>query len=92
MFGSVKLVRGLVSWSNVIESGRSLNQLVNTVHGALTVKAGEINITLDCDQSMLLFFKGSCILLLYSRIKSVKNSSYDAEICDILKMNPMKSR
>jgi len=37
MFGSVKLVRGLVSWSNVIESGRSLNQLVNTVHGALTV-------------------------------------------------------
>ncbi len=37
MFGSVKLIRGLVSWSNVIESGRSLNQLVNTVHGALTV-------------------------------------------------------
>ncbi len=37
MFGSVKLVRGLVSWSNVIESGRSKNQLVNTVHGALTV-------------------------------------------------------
>jgi len=37
MFGSVKLVRGLVSWSNVIESGRSLNQLVNTVHGALAV-------------------------------------------------------
>ena len=37
MFGSVKLIRGLVSWSNVIESGRSLNQLVNTVHGALTI-------------------------------------------------------
>ncbi len=37
MFGSVKLVRGLVSWSNLIESGRSKNQLVNTVHGALTV-------------------------------------------------------
>ncbi|NQT01022.1 MAG: hypothetical protein HQ580_03270, partial [Planctomycetes bacterium] len=37
MFGSVKLIRGLVSWSNVIESGRSLNQLVNTVHGALKV-------------------------------------------------------
>jgi len=37
MFGSIKLVRGPVSWSNVIESGRSLNQLVNTVHGALTV-------------------------------------------------------
>jgi len=37
MFGSVKLIRGLVSWSNVIESGRSMNQLVNTVHGALTV-------------------------------------------------------
>jgi len=37
IFGSVKLIRGLVSWSNIIESGRSLNQLVNTVHGALTV-------------------------------------------------------
>jgi hypothetical protein len=37
IFGSIKLVRGLNSWSNVIESGRSLNQLVNTVHGALTV-------------------------------------------------------
>ncbi len=37
LFGSVKLRRGLVSWSNVIESGRSKNQLVNTVHGALTV-------------------------------------------------------
>ncbi len=37
LFGSVKLIRGLVSWSNVIESGRSLNQLVNTVHGALAV-------------------------------------------------------
>jgi len=37
MFGSIKLVRGLVSWSNVIELGRCQNQLVNTVHGALTV-------------------------------------------------------
>ena len=37
MFGSIKLVRGLNSWSNIIESGRSKNQLVNTVHGALTV-------------------------------------------------------
>ena len=37
MFESIKLVRGLVSWSNVIELGRSQNQLVNTVHGALTV-------------------------------------------------------
>jgi dienelactone hydrolase len=37
MFRSVKLIRGLVSWSNIIESGRSKNQLVNTVHGALTV-------------------------------------------------------
>ena len=37
IFGSIKLVRGLVSWSNVIELGRSQNQLVNTVHGALTV-------------------------------------------------------
>jgi dienelactone hydrolase len=37
LFGSVKLVRSLVSWSNLIELGRSYNQLVNTVHGALTV-------------------------------------------------------
>jgi hypothetical protein len=37
MFESIKLVRGLVSWSNVIKLGRSNNQLVNTVHGALTV-------------------------------------------------------
>jgi dienelactone hydrolase len=36
LFGSVKLIRGLVSWSNVIELGQSRNQLVNTVHGALT--------------------------------------------------------
>ena len=37
LFGSVRLVRGLISWSNVIELGRSRNQLVNAVHGALTV-------------------------------------------------------
>jgi dienelactone hydrolase len=37
LFSSVKLSRSLVSWSNVVESGRSYNQLVNTVHGALTV-------------------------------------------------------
>lgn len=37
LFGSVKLVRGLTSWSNIIELGRSRNQLVNAVHGALTV-------------------------------------------------------
>jgi len=37
MFGSIKLMRGLASWSNVIEMGLSNNQLVNTVHGALTV-------------------------------------------------------
>jgi dienelactone hydrolase len=36
LFGSVKLVHSLISWSNVIESGRSFNQQVNTVHGALT--------------------------------------------------------
>jgi len=36
LFGSVKLVRGLVSWSNVIELAQSRNQLVNAVHGALT--------------------------------------------------------
>ncbi|MHC4728712.1 MAG: alpha/beta hydrolase family protein, partial [Planctomycetota bacterium] len=37
VFGSVKLTRGLVCWSDVIESGRSVNQFVNTVHGALKV-------------------------------------------------------
>jgi len=37
LFGSVKLVKPLVSWSNVIEMGQSRNQLVNTVHGALTL-------------------------------------------------------
>ncbi|MHC4628553.1 MAG: alpha/beta hydrolase, partial [Planctomycetota bacterium] len=36
LFGSVKLMRSLVSWSNVIESGRSSNQQVSAVHGALT--------------------------------------------------------
>lgn len=36
LFDSVKLVRSLASWSRVIESGRSSNQQVNTVHGALT--------------------------------------------------------
>jgi dienelactone hydrolase len=37
MFGTVKLGRKLNSWSDVIESGLSRNQLINTVHGALTV-------------------------------------------------------
>lgn len=36
IFGSVKLVRSLISWSNLIELGHSYNQQVNTVHGALT--------------------------------------------------------
>ena len=36
LFGSVRLIRGLTSWSNIIESGLSRNQLVNAVHGALT--------------------------------------------------------
>jgi dienelactone hydrolase len=35
LFGSIKLTRSLVSWSNVIESGCSFNQQVNAVHGAL---------------------------------------------------------
>jgi len=37
LFDSVKLIRSLVSWSNVVEMGKSQDQLVNTVHGALTV-------------------------------------------------------
>ncbi|MHC4565256.1 MAG: hypothetical protein ACYTE3_05790, partial [Planctomycetota bacterium] len=36
LFASVELVRSLHSWSNVIELGRSVNQQVNAVHGALT--------------------------------------------------------
>jgi cephalosporin-C deacetylase-like acetyl esterase len=36
MFGSVRLIRSLISWSGIIESGLSSNQLVNAVHGALT--------------------------------------------------------
>jgi hypothetical protein len=37
LFGSVRLVRGLASWANVIELGRSRDQLVNAVHGALNL-------------------------------------------------------
>ena len=37
LFGSVKLIRGLSCWSDVIESGLSVNQFVSTVHGALKV-------------------------------------------------------
>jgi len=37
LFDSVKLSRSLVNWRNIIESEISQNQLVNTVHGALTV-------------------------------------------------------
>ncbi len=36
LFSAVKLVRPLVSWSNVVELGFTKNRLVNTVHGALT--------------------------------------------------------
>jgi len=36
LFGSVKLTGLLSSWSNVIELGRSYNQQVNAVQGALT--------------------------------------------------------
>ncbi len=36
LFGSVRLTGLLNSWSNVIELGRSYNQQVNAVHGALT--------------------------------------------------------
>ncbi|MBN2475816.1 MAG: acetylxylan esterase [Pirellulales bacterium] len=37
LFASVKLVRPLVSWANVVELGYSKNRLVDTVHGALCV-------------------------------------------------------
>jgi len=36
LFGSVELRRTLVCWSDIINSGLSSNQLVNTVHAALT--------------------------------------------------------
>ena len=35
LFGSINMTGMLSSWSNVIELGRSLNQQVNAVHGAL---------------------------------------------------------
>ncbi|MCJ7676019.1 MAG: alpha/beta hydrolase family protein [Sedimentisphaerales bacterium] len=37
LFASVRLVRALTCWSKIIESGVSGNQMVNTVHGALTL-------------------------------------------------------
>jgi cephalosporin-C deacetylase-like acetyl esterase len=37
IFASVKLVKPLVSWSNIIQLGQSRNQLINVVHGALEV-------------------------------------------------------
>ena len=37
LFSSVKLTGMLNSWSNVIELGRSYNQQVNAVHGALMI-------------------------------------------------------
>ena len=37
LFSSVKLVRSLTSWSNLIELKRSHDQLINTVHSALQV-------------------------------------------------------
>lgn len=37
LFGEVRLVRGLVSWANIVALGQSRNQLVNIVHGALGV-------------------------------------------------------
>ena len=37
LFASVELRRSLISWSNVIHSTITKNQLINTVHGALEV-------------------------------------------------------
>jgi len=37
LFGKVKLVHPLVSWSDIVQSGRSVNQLAGIVHGALKV-------------------------------------------------------
>ncbi len=37
LFAKIRLVRALTCWSNIIELGVSDNQLVNVVHGALTL-------------------------------------------------------
>jgi hypothetical protein len=37
LFGSVNIIRSLISWSNIIEMKRSYNQPINVVHGALLV-------------------------------------------------------
>jgi hypothetical protein len=37
LYKTVKLVRSLISWSDVIEKRKTYDQLVNTVHGALAV-------------------------------------------------------
>ncbi len=37
LFASVKIIRSLVSWSNVIKMKCTDNQLINVVHGALLV-------------------------------------------------------
>jgi hypothetical protein len=37
LFNSVKIIHGLTSYSDVIQSGLSFNQLVNTLHGVLAV-------------------------------------------------------
>ncbi|MEN6574955.1 MAG: acetylxylan esterase [Phycisphaerales bacterium] len=37
LFGSVRLVRGLASWANIVELGQSRSQLVNIMHGVLGV-------------------------------------------------------
>ncbi len=36
LFSSVKIIRSLVSWSNIISMDLTINQLINAVHGALT--------------------------------------------------------
>jgi dienelactone hydrolase len=35
LFGSVRLVGGLISWADVVERGQSRGQLANVIHGAL---------------------------------------------------------
>ena len=48
LFGSVRLTRSLVSWSNVIERRLSHDQLVNAVHGALLAyDLDNLAVTLD---------------------------------------------
>jgi hypothetical protein len=37
LFASIRLERSLVSWSNVVRTPVTINQLINVIHGALRI-------------------------------------------------------